>query len=439
MVNRSPIRSFKEARFSIVYYPVACEELRSNLTESVKRRMNSPVVTRLQPGREKQIGGGHPWVFSGAIREIDGPAAFGAVTDVLSADGRWLGRGLLHPESAIRVRIYTHQPDQPLDEAFFANKIEQALELRRRLPAPVNTGEANNARRLIFSESDGLSGLIVDQYADVLSIQVNAGVLVPLMEILLKHLGEKTGIRKFFVTCDEDAVRREQIDPAVLQALCSADTDTVRIAENGFAFNVDLREGQKTGFFMDQRVNRQRVAAYCAGRRVLSAYCYTGAFEVYAAAAGAVEITGIDRSEPALERAREHHRLNNTNIPVEYLRTDAPECLRRFRDSGRMFDLIILDPPRFVFNQAQKEKGLRAYKDINLFAMKLLTAGGILATFSCSGLVPLHDFKTMLAWAARDAGRTAKVLEVLSQPSDHPVLTSFPESEYLKGLISYIS
>lgn len=400
--------------------------------------MDARVTVKLQPGREKQIGGGHPWVFSGAIGEIDGPAILGAIADVHAADGRWLGRGLLHPGSAVRVRIYAHHQNQLLDEAFFAGKIDQALELRRRLPATPNAGE-NNAQRLIFSESDGLSGLIVDRYADVLSIQINAGVLVPRLEFLLKHLKARTGVDQCVLTCDEDAVRREQIDPAVLQSLCSPGVDIVRIKENGFDFNVDLREGQKTGFFMDQRVNRRRVAAYCAGRRMLSAYCYTGAFEVYAAAAGATEIIGIDRSEPALERAREHHRLNNSSIPVEYLRADAPECLRSFRDSGRTFDLIILDPPRFVFNQTQKEKGLRAYKDINLFAMKLLTAGGILATFSCSGLVPLHDFKTMLAWAARDAGRNARILEVLTQPSDHPVLTNFPESEYLKGLIGYIS
>jgi 23S rRNA (cytosine1962-C5)-methyltransferase len=172
---------------------------------------------------------------------------------------------------------------------------------------------------------------------------------------------------------------------------------------------------------------------------MLSAYCYTGAFEVYAAAAGAAEILGLDRSSAALEQARAHHRLNKLNVPATYERADVPEALRRLRDAGRQFDLIVLDPPKFVLNRAQKEKGLRAYKDINLLALKLLAPGGVLATFSCSGQVTPTDFRMLLGWAATDARRPVQIVETLSQPADHPVLAVFPDSEYLKGAICRVA
>jgi 23S rRNA (cytosine1962-C5)-methyltransferase len=201
---------------------------------------------------------------------------------------------------------------------------------------------------------------------------------------------------------------------------------------------VNVGEGHKTGFYVDQRVNRRRVAAYAAGRRVLSAYCYTGAFELHAARAGAADILGIDCSQPALDQAQRHHTLNGTTAPVRYERADVPQFLRRCRDSRQTFDMIVLDPPKFVVSRAQKDKGLRAYKDINLMAMKLLERGGVLATFSCSGLVEAADFRQAIEWAAQDSGRNVCIVETLGQPPDHPVLTAFPESEYLKGLVCWV-
>ena len=298
-------------------------------------------------------------------------------------------------------------------------------------------GQKTNAYRLIYSESDGLSGLIVDRYADVLSVQVSAKALMPFLDGILKCVKERTGIERLHVAADEDSVEREKLDSSALPTF-PQDAPPVRIRENGFTFDVDLRSGQKTGFFLDQRVNRRRAASYARGRRVLSAYCYTGAFEVHAAAAGATKILGVDRSEGALVRARENLALNRAGVPVEYLKADVPDALRRFRDTGDTFDMIILDPPRFVANRAQVEKGLRAYKDINLLAMKLLTPGGILASFSCSGQVSATDFKTMIGWSSVDAGRNVKIMETLSQPPDHPVLAVFPESEYLKGVICQV-
>lgn len=389
-----------------------------------------PVVIRLKRGRERPFVHGHPWVFSGAVDEFQGDPVVGSAAEVVAHDGAWLARGLLHPNAALRVRLYTRDQAQPLDDAFFAARVDAACALRERL---FTEPERTNAYRLVFSESDGLSGLVVDRYADVLSAEVSSAALVPFLPNILGRLAERAGTQRIRVAASDDAVEREQLDPAALPV--SSAPAQVRIVENGFRFDVDLRSGQKTGFFLDQRMNRVRVASYARGRKMLSAYCYTGGFEVCAAAGGAAKIVGVDRSEDALARAKAHHALNRTTAPVEYLKADVPDALRRFRDAGETFDLVVLDPPRFVANRAQMEKGLRAYKDINLLAMKLLAPSGILATFSCSGQVSAEDFKTMVGWASVDAGRTVRILETLGQPPDHPVLAVFPESEYLKGLI----
>ena len=397
----------------------------------------SQAVVRLKRGRDRPVLRGHPWIFSGAVEEIRGEPTVGAVVDVLSDGGTWLARGLVHPEAALTVRIYTWKQDEAIDAGFFARRIDAAVAFREQLFGDSDPG--TNAYRLVFSESDGISGIIVDRYADVLAVQLSAKVLQPYLEGILDHLAKRTGIDKVHVVADEDSVEREKLEPAGLPSSLSPGGQIVRIRESGFSFDVDLGSGQKTGFFLDQRLNRRRVAAYAKGRRVLSAYCYTGAFEIHAAAGGATKIVGIDRSESALVRAREHHQLNGTTVPAEYTRAEVPDALRRFRDAGETFDMIILDPPRFVANRAQLEKGLRAYKDINLLAMKLLSPGGILVSFSCSGQVSSEDFKTMIGWASVDAGRTALITETLTQPPDHPVLAVFPESEYLKGVVCVLS
>ena len=393
------------------------------------------VTVTLKQGRERPVAHGHPWVFSGAIAGVEGAAEVGDVADVVTNRGEWLARGLIHPDAALSVRLYTRQQDQALDAVFFAARAENALAFRDQLFGDAETWQNTNSYRLIYSESDGLSGLIVDRYADVLSVQVSAKALLPFLDGILKCVKDRTGIERVHVVADEDSVEREKLDSTALPGAFPENAPPVRIRENGFLFDVDLGSGQKTGYFLDQRVNRVRAASYARGRRVLSAYCYTGAFEVHAAAAGAAKILGVDRSEAALARARENVALNRSAVPVEYLKADVPDALRRFRDTGETFDMIILDPPRFVANRSQVEKGLRAYKDINLLAMKLLTPGPILASFSCSGQVSAADFKTMIGWSSVDAGRNVKIIETLSQPPDHPVLAVFPESEYLKGVI----
>ncbi len=392
------------------------------------------IIARLKPKRDKQATNGHPWIFSGAIASWEGQPSIGAVVDVFSHDGRFIGRGLAHPKSDLAIRLYAWHRDARLDEAFWRRRIQAAVGLRSRLFTSAET----NAYRVVFSESDGISGLIADRYADALAVRVGAAALAPFLPVLISSLIEATGVKDVMVSADQDAVARERLDAGGVAAHSTSSRKTVEILENGIRFAVDLADGQKTGFYLDQRENRMRVARYAAGRDVLSAYGYTGAFEVYAGRAGAKSVLGLDSSEPALARAREHVELNGITTPIEFRAANVPVALRRFRDEGRSFDLVILDPPRFVSNMAQKEKGMRAYKDINLLGLKLLTPGGFLATFSCSGLVSLEDLKMAVRWAAKDSRRTVRFIEILSQPPDHPTLTTFPEGEYLTGLIAAV-
>lgn len=394
--------------------------------------MTSPIAAHLKPHREKPLAHGHPWVFSGAIARWSRRPAPGACVEVYSSENRWMGRGFAQPDTDLAIRIYSRVEQAPLDSAWLAARLDAALALRARLfPDPAVT----DAYRLVFSEADGLSGLIVDRYADVLAIHVGTASLLPHLPFLRDHLLAATGLRRCLCLADRDAVTRERLDAAAVAA-CSIDGEgVVRIREQGFQYEVDLAAGQKTGAYLDQRENRARVARYAPGRSILSAYCYTGGFELHAAHAGATSITGLDSSAPALERARHHHALNNLSTPIDYREADVPLALRSFRDAARSFDLIVLDPPRFVQNTAQRDRGLRAYKDINLLALKLLSKGGILATFSCSGLVGASDLERVIQWAAEDSGRTVRILETLGQPADHPSRPGFPEATYLCGYI----
>ncbi len=387
---------------------------------------------KLKRGHDGAATHGHPWVFSGAIGAVEGDASAGGAADVYSSGGRWIGRGLMHPSAALAVRIYTRVEGQSLDAAFFAGRVREALAVRADLCG--RDGDTD-ALRLVFAEADGLSGLIVDRYADTLVVQVDARGLLPFLGGMIDVAAESSGATRVVMRVDPGAESREGITAADAAPFARGEPGRVTIRESGLSFRVDLPAGQKTGFYLDQRENRRRVARYAAGRRVLSAYCYTGAFEVHAAAAGAADIIGVDSSAPAIELAAEHHRLNGSRVPVEYLNADVPTALRSFRDAGRVFDLIILDPPRFVATHSQLEKGLRAYKDVNLLAMKLLSPGGILATFSCSGHVTAAELRKVLGWSSMDAGRTVRIVETLGQPADHPILAVFPESEYLKGFV----
>jgi len=296
-------------------------------------------------------------------------------------------------------------------------------------------GDSTDACRLIFGEADGLSGLIVDRYRDTLAVRISAAALVPHLESIVDHLGSSTGAKWIHVGADKESIEREGIDVRQLEGFSTPLPGPAAIMQDGFHFEVDVSGGQKTGFYLDQRDNRRRVAAYAKGRSVLSCYCYTGALEVYLDRAGAKNVIAVDSSAPALAQARHHAEWNAVKVPVEWMDADVPTALRKFRDQARAFDMVVLDPPKFVLTPGQRDKGLRAYKDINLLAMKLLVPGGILATFSCSGLVARGDLQMVLGWSAKDAGRSVQILEQLGQPPDHPVLIGVPETEYLCGFI----
>lgn len=393
------------------------------------------IQVRLKPGREKPVLRGSSWIFSGAIEEVDGSGAAGEPADVFDNAGEWLGRGLWHPEADMTVRMYTQDPGETLDEAFFRGRIRRAVDLRHRLFGTSTDWAGTTAYRMVFSEADGLSGLIADQYADVVALQVGGKVWEPWLPAVIAELKAATGASCVSVRADADAVKREGLSENLGGETAP---DVVTIRENGHVFEAGLAGGQKTGFYLDQRENRRKVAAYARGRDLLSAYCYTGAFEICAAHAGAKSIRGWDSSGPALAQARRHHDLNPSGVPVEYEEADVPLRLRLARDRRESWDLIVLDPPRLVTRREGLEKGLRAYKDVNLLAIKLLRPGGILATFSCSGLVDMENFRKMVGWAAHDSGRRVRILEILGQPADHPVPVEAPECEYLKGLVCVV-
>lgn len=393
------------------------------------------IRVRLKAGREKQILRGSSWVFSGAIEEAEGSGDAGEPADVFDVEGDWIGRGLWHPEADMAVRLMTQDPHQVLDENFFRLRIRQAVELRHRLYGSPSDWSKTNAYRMVFSEADRLSGLIADQYADVVVLQVGGKIWERWLPHVIDELKSTTGAGCVFVRAEGEAVKREGLsenlggDPA---------PEVVTIRENGFLFETGISEGQKTGFYLDQRENRRKVAGYAKGRDVLSAYCYTGAFEVCAAHGGAKSVLGWDSSESALVQARRHHEMNPSGVPAIYENADVANRLRLARDRRESWDLIILDPPRMVTRREGLEKGLRAYKDVNLLAIKLLNPGGILATFSCSGLVDMAEFRKMVGWAAHDSERRVRILETLGQPSDHPVPVEAPECEYLKGLVCVV-
>ena len=370
---------------------------------------------------------GHPWVFSGAIGAWSTTPRPGQSVDVVSANGDWLARGLAHPAGNLAVQVYTRDESQALSADFFRARLAAAIDWRERVVLPQEPD--TDSFRLCFSEADGLSGLIVDRYADRALMQISAPSLAPYIPVFKDELSAH-GLEPL-VEQVEEAAPGSPSAPVVSRP--------VTIRESGLRFEMDLGGGQKTGFYLDQRVNRRRAAAYAAGRRCLSAYCYTGSFETHFVRAGAASVTGLDRSEPALALARRNQALNPGPVSVDYHAADVPTMLRKYRDSRTSFDLIVLDPPKFVASQGQIDKGLRAYKDINLLAMKLLTPGGILVTFSCSGWVKAETFRTALEWAAADAGRDAQILEPLAQPPDHPVHISFPEGDYLCGFILRIA
>ncbi len=395
---------------------------------------NAPTL-RLKPGRDKSLRRHHPWIFSGAVAAVSGSPAPGETVEIVADEGAWLGRGAYSPASQIVARVWTFDPAEALDSAFFERRLRAALRLRQRL----GVWQPDGACRLVNAESDGLAGLIVDHYAGWLVVQALSAGAERHKTTVVQTLQDLIGPRGIFERSDAEVRHKEGLAPVSGPLAGEAPPDTLVFREGDCQFLVDITAGHKTGFYLDQRVNRGVVAerARALGApEVLNAFCYTGAFSVAAMQAGAAHVTQIDSSAPALAQARRQFGLNGlAEARVTDLEGDVFSVLRKLRDSARQFDLIILDPPKFAESQAQVTRAARGYKDINLLAFKLLRPGGELVTFSCSGAITPELFQKIVADAALDAGRPAHILQRLTQAPDHPVAVSFPEGEYLKGLV----
>jgi 23S rRNA (cytosine1962-C5)-methyltransferase len=386
----------------------------------------------LKKGRDRSLRRRHPWIFSGAIDKGPVKAAAGDTVEVRDASGKALALAAYSPASQIRARVWTFDTGAAVDAGFFRARLERALALREALPARRHT----NALRLVHGESDGLPGLIVDRYADVLVAQFLAAGVERWRDPILDLLSELTACEAVFERSDAEVRKLENLPPRVGFARGNRSAARCPIAEYGLHFRVDVAQGQKTGFFLDQRENRQRVRELAAGREVLDGFSYTGGFAIAALAGGAARVTAIESSAPALEVARENLAANPLDAGrVEFVQADVFTQLRALRDRGAKFQMVILDPPKFAPTAAQARNAARAYKDINLLALKLLVPGGLLATFSCSGGVSAELFQSIVAGAALDAGADAKIIERFGAAADHPVALEFPEGEYLKGLL----
>ena len=386
----------------------------------------------LKAGRDKSVKRRHPWIFSGAVERLTGDPQSGDTVEVRSADGKPLALAAFSPQSQIRARAWSFEPGTAIDAGFLRARLQAALRLRDALPAARHT----NAMRLVHAESDGLPGLVVDRYADVLVAQFLSAGAERWRDTLLDALAELTGCEAIYERSDAEVRSLEGLAPRVGFARGNRNARRCPIIEHGLNFRVDVEEGQKTGFFLDQRENRQRVRALAAGREVLDCFCYTGGFALAALAGGARRVTAVESSAPALEVARENLAANQLDAArIAFEQADVFGYQRLLRDRGASFDLVVLDPPKFAPTAAQAKNAARAYKDINLIALKLLAPGGLLATFSCSGGVSAELFQSIVAGAALDAGADAAILERFHAAPDHPVALEFPEGDYLKGLL----
>ena len=389
----------------------------------------------LKKGRDRSLRRRHPWIFSGAVATVQGLSKGGETAEVQTHDNVLLARAAWSPRSQIKARVWSFDPEETISPEFFACRLEQAVELRRRL----GRLDPGGACRLVNAESDGLPGLIVDRYADYLVCQfLSAGSEYWKKEIVdqLARRMQPTGI---YERSDVEVRVKEGLPQKSGLLQGSEPPDLIEIQEGPCRYWVDIRRGHKTGFYLDQRENRTTTAEYAAGAEMLNCFAYTGSFGIWALKCGALRVVNVDSSAPALDLARQHVALNGLDpSSSEQVKANVFELLRHYRDANRRFDLIALDPPKFVESRIQLTRSARVYKDINLLAFKILKPGGVLVTFSCSGLLGMDLFQKIVADAALDAGRDACIIRRLSQAADHPTALNFPEGTYLKGLVCMV-
>ncbi len=382
----------------------------------------------LKKGREKPLKHKHPWIFSGAVERIEGDPAPGETVEIRSFGGEFLAQGAYSPESQIRARVWSWLQDQDVSIDFFRSKIKQAIQYREQVKYDYPM------RRLIHAESDGLPGLVVDQYGEVLVLQLLSVGSDLWRDDLIQILAEETGAKSIYERSDVVVRKLEGLEPRTGLLFGQETEELLHIEQGGLQYWIDIRKGHKTGYYLDQRVNREVVGELCSGLSVLDCFCYSGGFSMQALKNGAESVTLVDESERALKLAEKH--ILSNQLPVERMTTqkgDVFEVLRKFRDQAKSFDVIILDPPKFAPTASFANRAARGYKDINLLAFKLLKPGGLLATFSCSGGISREFFLRILSGAALDAGVNARIQLHMGQSADHSINLSFPEGTYLKG------
>ncbi len=388
----------------------------------------------LYKGRERSLLRGHPWIFDGAIADVIGEPSSGETVEVFSEDGQWLARAAFSPASKLQARVWTFNRDERIDQSFFDKRVRMAFAYREKLAISSTT----NSYRIIHGEADGLPGCVVDRYGPFLVCQFLCAGTEANKKMIVNSLFLIPGVSGVYERSDTDARARDGLEPRCGLICGQEPPDLFEVHENGVVYFADLKNGQKTGFYLDQRDNRASMP-FCSDAEVLNCFCYTGGFGLRAAKEGASHVTQLDISAPALEHARVNAEANGLPDGIfTYEKADVFERLRKYRDMGRQFDAVVLDPPKFADTPKQLEKAARGYKDINLLGIKLCRHGGTLMTFSCSGAMTPELFAKIVGDAARDAGREAIVVKSMAQASDHPVTLNFPEGRYLTGLQLYL-
>ena len=390
----------------------------------------------LKVSREKSLLRKHPWIFSQAINKIKGKPMLGDTVDIFDHKEKWIARGAYSPESQIRVRVWSFNENEEIDSEFFRKKLLSAQSRREWF---IEQGGLTGYR-LIAGESDGLPGITIDKYDNLIVCQLlSAGAdfqRYTLVEVL-KELYPDCSI---YERSDVDVRKKEGLEPITGWLTEPLESTACIIKEHGLSINVDIAKGHKTGFYLDQRDSRVTAGRYAKNKSVLNCFSYTGTFALHCAANDAKEVINVDVSQPALDLAKENIALNNLQDKnVSYVKADVFKLLRQYREEKRQFDMIILDPPKFVESKAQLNGACRGYKDINMLAMQLLKPNGILLTFSCSGLMEASLFQKVVADAALDARREVHFVERLQQAGDHPISSNYPEGYYLKGLVCQVS
>ncbi|HVB72252.1 MAG TPA: class I SAM-dependent rRNA methyltransferase [Ktedonobacteraceae bacterium] len=385
----------------------------------------------LKPHKEDSLQSGHLWIFSGALQQPPHWIKPGGLVDVKSATGQFVARGYYNSQTDIAIRILTRDSDEAIDYAFARRRIHSAAALRR-----VFEPEITNAYRLVNAEGDGLPGLIVDRYAEVLVAQIHTAGMEQLRPLIIEALMEETGARGLLLRNDSQSRRREGLEIEEPQVVAGVVPTQVAIRENGVLFLVDPWEGQKTGFFLDQRDKREALRKYSRAKRVLNCFSYSGGFSVYAALTSPeTRVTSVDSSEPAIEAARQHFVMNGLDPNQhEFHIADVFEYLEQAQARDELFDVVVLDPPAFARTQNARAQALKAYRRLNTLGMQVLRPGGILLTCSCSGVVGMDDLLGILSQAAQRHQRTVQLLETFTHGVDHPVNLAMPETAYLKAV-----